>query len=195
MNATTGVRRTVPTTEEVREGTTGRVGTFHNVILRSKHGSNDDSRLPPPPPPPPPPPFHVTNLTPGSDNPALTSGGAGTWGHEALSSGAVAVAAAATVASANVTNLTYIGGTDLWVVAASVSGALQPYVSLLTVNTRDMSAPAFLLIGPDKHSPALYVGAVAVDVASSLGRAVTPGGVRLVTWNIPAIMDRCLTAK
>ena len=91
--------------------------------------------------------------------------GVGTWGHGGLSSGALTVPAADTVATVNVTNLTYIGGNDLWVVAASTSGALQPYVSLLAADTRDMSAPAFLPIGADTPTPALYVGAVAVDVA------------------------------
>jgi hypothetical protein len=37
---------------------TGRVGTFHLVILQSKHGTIDDSQY-----------GQVTNLTPGSDNP------------------------------------------------------------------------------------------------------------------------------
>jgi hypothetical protein len=39
----------------------GYTTTFHHVILQPKHGSIDDSQYGPRP--------HVTNLTPGSDNP------------------------------------------------------------------------------------------------------------------------------
>jgi hypothetical protein len=75
-----------------------------------------------------------------------TPGEAGAWGDGALTAGAFVVASAAAVASANVTDLTYIGAVDLWVVAASTSGALQLYVSLLTANTRDVTPPEFLMV-------------------------------------------------
>ena len=65
--------------------------------------------------------------------------------------------------------------------AADLHGVLQPYVSLITLTTRDATPPAFLYV-PGYYTngtfynistPELYVGAISVDVAASLDEPAT----------------------
>ena len=116
--------------------------------------------------------------TPAEVMAGVTAGGSGSWSSGGgLASGAIDVVAPNAVASVNVTSLARVAVNDVWVVAASVTGTLQPYVSLLTVATRDVTPPAFLHLDAGRPTPEVFVGAVAVDVAAALNE---PGSAFLV---------------